>query len=109
MGYRLVYSGSYESGKIITSVLDGSDLVKVLISSDTKRLKDGLPIWLSYIWEGKTERIDMTFNAYIIDPDKDVVEKEKDGKTRNLTEQHERILTLLLKELAGIPFDEEVN
>ncbi len=101
MGYRLVHSGEYSKGKIITSILRENDLLAVVVSCDKNEKREGLPLWCTNVfYEGK--KIDkMIFHGYPIDASKHLVSKWDKGKFVTTTQQHEKIVEFLLEDLVN--------
>jgi exosome complex RNA-binding protein Rrp4 len=99
MEYRLVYKGSYDQGKIITSILKENDLVKVIISNESKKKKDNQFLWLTYIWDEKEKKINMQFNGYMVDIEKHLVPRVEKNELKMMTQQHENIVNMLLEDL----------
>ncbi len=99
MEYHPVYEGSYDQGKIITKILKGDDLVKVVVSKESKKKKDNQLLWLTYIWDEKEKKINMQFNTYMVDMEKHLVPRVENGKLDMITQQHKNIVNMLLEDL----------
>jgi len=107
LDYKLQYSGDYESGNIRTNILDkeSSQLVKVIQTS--KKIRKDKEIWITHIYDDKTQRIDMSWENYEVNPDVDLIKKEGKGKEITSFKMHEKILTAILKDLKELPIKEQ--
>lgn len=94
-----MYKGSYDQGKIITSILQENDLIKVVVSNESKRKKGNLLLWLTYVWDEKEQKIEMQYHGYTVDMNTHLVPRVEKNKLAVLTKQHENVVRLLLEDL----------
>ncbi|MBR9683718.1 hypothetical protein GOV03_04225 [Candidatus Woesearchaeota archaeon] len=97
--YQVVSTGSYDEGRIVTSILLGKDLIKSVISREDEKKREGWPLWLTYVWDGRLEEIEKRFQGYIVNMGTDLIPKIENGKLMSGTRQHEDIVETLLEDL----------
>ncbi|MBU2589609.1 MAG: hypothetical protein KKA65_04700 [Nanoarchaeota archaeon] len=108
-GYILQYYDDYELGNLRTNILDkeSSELVKVIKSS--KKSINNEEKWMTHVYDDKTKKIDMTWHPYPVNLEEDLIKKEIGGKEMIFLKMHEKILTVVLKDLAGLPIKEQLH
>ncbi len=106
MGYGLQYNGNYESGKLITNVVDENSYLIKIVQSWKRKINDE-ERWITYLFNPEEQKVDMTWQPYDVDQEKDIIKKKIGNKQFNSIRKHEEVLTVLLKDLNGLPLAEQ--